>query len=118
MRMDRIEKALFILPCISLFDIVAILFSLNFGGEEVGIIADPIYQVYGELGLLGWAVFLFFLFIALVWFLIYGKRKTISQKDAKKYRIFFLIAFHIVFLSEGVWMGTVIQNFLVPFLST
>src|SRR3990170_2785770 len=54
--MDRVDKALLILPLLPLFDLVSTLFSLSLGGSEVGFLARPILQQYGHIGLVFLAV--------------------------------------------------------------
>ena len=115
--MDRIEKSLSILPLIPLLDIVATLFSLSFGSREVGIVARPIYERYGELGLVIWSSFLFLIFLACVWRLRHWKRRFTQEQASKTYRIVLLVGINVVFLAEALWMGLIVQNFLVPFLS-
>ena len=41
---DRIDKVLFILPFLTLADMVSTGFSLMFGGMEGGLIAGPVYE--------------------------------------------------------------------------
>jgi len=52
LELDRIDKVLFILPFITLADTVSTEFSLMFGGMEGGPIAGPVYEQYGQLGLI------------------------------------------------------------------
>ncbi len=98
-------------------DIVATLFSLSFGSREVGIAARPIYERYGERGLVIWSSFLFLIFLACVWRIRHWKRRFTQEQASKTYRIVLLIGINVVFLAEALWLGLIVQNFLVPFLS-
>lgn len=61
--LKRLEKALFFLLFIPLFDLISTLFSLSFGGQEVGIIGKLIYDMFGERGLEKWVTILSVLLI-------------------------------------------------------
>ncbi len=116
MELDRIEKSLSVLPVIPLLDIVAVFFSLSLGGEQVGILAGPIYERYRELGLVAWSALLFLIFLACVWRLRHWKRRFAQEQASKTNRIVLLVGINIVFLVEGLWTGVIIQNLLAPFL--
>ena len=51
LELDRIDKVLFILPFSTLADEVSTEFSLMFGGMEGGLLARPVYERYGQSGL-------------------------------------------------------------------
>jgi DNA-directed RNA polymerase subunit RPC12/RpoP len=63
---DRIDKVLFILPFLTLGDEVSTEFSLMFGGMEAGFIAGPVYEHYGQLGLIALTIFSFFVSLGCV----------------------------------------------------
>ena len=74
---DRIDKVLFILPFMTLADTVSTEFSLAFGGMEGGPIAGPVYEQYGQLGLMALTIFAFFVSLGCIWFLRYAKTRII-----------------------------------------
>ena len=59
LELDRIDKVLFILPFIPLVDAASTLFLLTFGGKESGILAEPVYERYGQFGLVALSIFAF-----------------------------------------------------------
>ena len=69
LELDRIDKVLFILPFIALADTVSTEFSLMFGGMEGGPIAGPVYEQYGQPGLIALTIFSFFVSLGCIWFL-------------------------------------------------
>ena len=78
LELDRIDKVLFILPFLTLADTVSTEFSLMFGGIEGGPIAGPVYEQYGQLGLVALTIFSFFASLGCVWFLRYAKRRVVQ----------------------------------------
>ena len=118
--MDRIEKALFVLPLLPLVDMVATLFSITFGGQEAGVVAKPIYERYGELGLVVWSIFLFLLFLVCVWGLRILKKRfmviKILRQASKTERLILVIPVTFAFAFEAWWTGAIVQNLLVPVL--
>jgi len=65
--LDRIDKVLLILPILPALDLLSTLFSLGFGGEEIGVLARPVLEKYGPYGLVVLAAsasFIFFRFHA------------------------------------------------------
>ena len=112
--MDRIDKVLFILPFLTLADMVSTHYSLMFGGTEGGILAKPIYELYGETGLVALTIFAFLVLLGGVWFLSFTKRNY-TQEQVPKIKLVVLVASVIFFyLGEAYLMGVIIQNFLVP----
>jgi len=59
LELDRIDKVLFVLPFLTLADTVSTEFSLMFGGGEGGPIAGPVYERYGQFGLVALSIFAF-----------------------------------------------------------
>lgn len=112
--LDKIDKVLLILPVMPLVDIVSTLFSLRFGGQEIGIIAKPIYERYGEPGLIALSSFSFVVFSICVWILRIQKTKFIQGQLSKQERRRLAVAVNIFFAAEAWWTGVVIQNLLVP----
>jgi len=114
LELDRIDKVLFILPFLTLADGVSTEFSLMFGGMEGGPIAGPVYEQYGQLGLMALTIFAFFVSLGCVWFLRYAKRRIRQGERSKLNRIVLVYAIFFFFFLEAYIMGVVVQNFLVP----
>jgi len=117
LELDRIDKILFILPFLTLADMVSTEFALMFGGREGGPIAGPFYRQYGQLGLLALTIFSFFASLGCVWFLRYAKRRVVQGERSKLNRVVLVYGILLFFLLEAFLMGVVVQNFLVPLLS-
>jgi len=116
LELDRIDKVLFILPFMTLADTVSTEFALMFGGMEDGPIAGPVYERYGQFGLVVLTIFSFFASLGCVWFLRYAKRRIIQEKSSKLNRVVLVYGVNFFFLLEAYIMGVVVQNFLVPLL--
>ena len=114
--MDSIDKILFILPFIPLADMVSTLFSLTFGGREGGFLSRPVYERYGELGLVSLSIFTFFVLLGCVWFLRFAKRRFSQDRVSKLHRVVLVYAVNFFFLLEAYLMGVAVQNILVPLL--
>jgi len=87
LELDRIDKVLFILPFLTLADMVSTEFSLMFGGMEGGPVAGPVYEQYGQLGLIALTIFSFFVSLGCVWFLRYAKTRVIHGEGSKLNRV-------------------------------
>ena len=116
LELDRIDRGLFILPFLTLADTVSTGFSLVFGGMEGGAIAGPVYEQYGQLGLIALTIFAFFVSLGCVWFLRYAKRRVVQGEGSKLNRVALVYAVLFFFLLEAYIVGVVVQNFLVPLL--
>jgi len=116
LELDRIDKVLLILPFMTLADTVSTQFSFAFGGREGGPIARPVYEQYGETGLLALSIFAFFASLGCVWFLRYAKKRINQGEASKLNRVLLVIAVNFFFLGEAYLTGVVVQNFLVPLL--
>jgi len=114
LELDRIDKVLFILPFLTLADMVSTEFSLMFGGMEGGPIARPVYEQYGQLGLIALTIFSFFASLGCIWFLRYAKTRIIHGEGSKLNRVALMVAIIFFFLGEAYIIGVVVQNFLVP----
>jgi hypothetical protein len=114
LELDRIDKVLFALPFLTLADEVSTEFSLIFGGMEGDPIAGPVYEQYGQLGLIALTIFSFFVSLGCIWFLRYAKTRIIHGERSKLNRIALVVAVNFFFLGEAYIMGVVVQNFLVP----
>ena len=116
MELDRIDRVLFILPFLTLADEVSTEFSLMFGGMEAGLIAGPVYEQFGQLGLIALTIFAFFVSLGYVWFLIHAKKRIKQGERSKINRVILMCGLLFFFLLEAYIMGVVAQNFLVPLL--
>jgi len=116
LELDRIDKVLFILPFLTLGDEVSTEFSLMFGGMEGGPIAGPVYEHYGQLGLIALTIFAFFVSLGCVWFLRYAKTRIRQGERSKLNRVAMVYAILFFFFLEAYIMGVTVQNFLVPLL--
>jgi len=114
MELDRIDKVLFILPFFTLADTVSTEFSLMFGGMEGGPIAGPVYEQYGQRGLIALTIFAFFVSLGCVWFRRYAKRIIRQGEGSKLNRVAMVYAIIFFFFLEAYIVGVVIQNFLAP----
>ena len=116
LELDRIDKVLAILPFLTLADEVSTDFSLMYSGMEGGPIAGPVYEQYGQPGLIALTIFAFFVSLGCVWFLRYAKRKVTQSERSKLNRVALVCAVLFFFLLGAYIMGVVVQNFLVPLL--
>jgi predicted RNA-binding Zn-ribbon protein involved in translation (DUF1610 family) len=114
LELDRIDKVLFILPILTLADMVSTEFSLMFGGMEGDPIAGPVYEQYGQLGLIALTIFSLFVSLGCIWFLRYAKTRIIHGEGSKLNRVALVVAVNFFFLGEAYIMGVVVQNFLAP----
>jgi hypothetical protein len=87
LELDRIDKVLAILPFMTLADTVSTEFSLTFGGMEGGPIAGPVYEQYGQLGLIALTIFSFFVSLGCIWFLRYAKTRINQGEGSKLNRV-------------------------------
>jgi len=116
LELDRIDKVLFILPFLTLADTMSTEFSLMFGAMEGGPIAGPVYEQYGQLGLIALTIFSFFASLGCVSFLRYAKRRVVQGEGSKLNRVALVYGVSFFFLLEAYIMGIAVQNFLVPLL--
>jgi hypothetical protein len=112
--LDRIDKVLLVLPLLPAVDLSSTLFALNFGGEEIGILARPILQSFGAYGLLMLATSASLMFLVFMQTVIHIRRLLIKEMKLKWTRHFLTIPIYWIFLLEAVYVSTVILNLLVP----
>jgi hypothetical protein len=112
--MDRVDKALLILPLLPLFDLVSTLFSLSLGGVEVGFLARPILQQYGPVGLVFLSASASMIFFAFMGVIIYIKKLYIAEWRLTLMRYMLIISVYWFFLLQAFYVSTVVTNFLVP----
>lgn len=112
--MDRIDKVLLVLPILPGADLLSTLSSLGFGGEEIGILARPILEQYGEYGLVMLTISASIIFLILMKGVIYLKKLVIAELNLKWRRYVLSIPIYWIFMLQGVYVSTVIMNYLVP----
>jgi len=112
---DRVDKVLLVLPLLPAFDLLSTLFSLGRGGQEVGVLARPVLEQYGAFGLLPLAASASMIFLSLIWVMIRVRRILIVQTRFKCTRQIVMIPVFWIFVLEGIYVSTVIMNFMVSF---
>jgi len=110
---DRVDKVLLVLPLLPAFDLLSTLFSLGRGGQEVGVLARPVLEQYGAFGLLPLAASASMIFLSLIWVMIRVRRILIVQTRFKCTRQIVMIPVFWIFVLEGIYVSTVIMNFMV-----
>jgi len=113
LELDRIDKVLFILPFIPLVDMGSTLFLLTFGGKETGPLARPVYERYGQIGLVALAILAFLVLLGCVWSLKYAKTRINQGERSKLNRGAFVVAANLFFFGEAYLTGIIVRNFLV-----
>lgn len=109
------DKILLLLPLLPFMDLVSTLFSLRYGGEEIGILARPMLLQHGPPALVvlaATASVLFFVFMGVV---IRIKRTYTNSWKVGWMWCVLVIPIYWFFVLEGVYVSTVVMNFLVPF---
>ncbi len=115
--MDRVDKALLVLPLLPAVDLLSTLFSLQYGGEEIGILARPVLEQYGVYGLIPLAVSASAIFLVFMQAVIRIKRLFLEEWKVKWTKWILRVPVYWLFMLQGVYVSTVIMNFLVPFSS-
>jgi hypothetical protein len=113
--LDRVDKALLVLPLLPAADLLSTLFSLRYGGEEIGILARPILQQYGAIGLVPLAVSASAIFLVFMQAVIRIKRFFLERWKMKWTKWILTVPIYWLFLLQAVYVSTVIMNLLVPF---
>jgi len=111
---DRIDKVLLVLPFLPAADLLSTLFSLSLGGEEVGILARPILEQYGSSGLVLLAASASIMFLFFMKIVIHIKKLFIKELRFKWMWYVLTVPIYWFFVLEGVYVSTVVMNFLVP----
>ncbi len=112
--LDRVDKALLLLPLLPALDLISTLFSLRYGGEEIGILARPVLQQYGVYGLIPLAVSASAIFLVFMQAVIHIKRFFFEEWKVKWTRWVLTVSIYWLFVLQGIYVSTVIMNFLVP----
>ena len=113
--LDRVDKALLVLPLLPAADLLSTLFSLQCGGEEIGILARPVLEQYGAYGLVPLAVSASAIFLVFMQAVIRIKRLFVEEWKVKWARWVLTVPIYWLFMLQGVYVSTVIMNLLVPF---
>jgi len=112
--LDRVDKVLLVLPFLPVADLLSTLFSLGYGGEEVGILARPVLELYGVFGLIPLAASASVMFLVFMRVVIYIKRLLVNEWKFRWSKQILMIPIYWLFVLEGVYVSTVIMNLLVP----
>ncbi len=115
--LDRVDKALLVLPLLPAADLLSTLFSLRYGGEEIGILARPVLEQFGVFGLIPLAVSASAIFLVFMQAVIRIKRLFVEEWKVKWTRWILTVPIYWLFMLQGVYVSTVIVNFLLPFSS-
>ena len=113
--MDSIEKVLLIFPFMPLVDLLSTFVSFAYGGQEVGFLAKPIYDAYGILGLIAWAVALFLIISSLVKWMYYIKRRAARRLVLRIEQYLIFLTLYAAFIGQAWWAQVIVSNFLIPF---
>ena len=113
--MDRVDKVLLLLPLLPAADLLSTLFSLQYGGEEIGILARPVLEQYGVYGLVPLAVSASAIFLVFMQVVIRIKKSFVEEWKVKWTRWILSVPIYWLFMLQGVYVSTVIMNLLVPF---
>jgi len=115
--LDRVDKALLVLPLLPAADLLSTLFSLRYGGQEVGILARPVLEQYGAYGLIPLAVSASAIFLVFMQVVIRIKKLFVEKWKVKWTGRILTLPIYWLFMLQGVYVSTVIMNLLVPFSS-
>ncbi len=114
-QVDRVDKALLVLPLLPAADLLSTLLSLQYGGEEIGILARPVLEQFGVCGLIPLAISASAIFLVFMQIVIRIKRLFVEEWRVKWTRWILTVPIYWLFLLQGVYVSTVIMNLLVPF---
>jgi hypothetical protein len=115
--LDRVDKALLVLPLLPAADLLSTLFSLQYGGEEIGILARPVLEQYGAYGLIPLAVSASAIFLVFMQVVIRIKKLFVEELKVRWTGWILTVPIYWLFMLQGVYVSTVIMNLLVPFSS-
>jgi len=115
--LDRVDKALLVLPLLPAADLLSTLFSLQYGGEEIGILARPVLEQYGAYGLIPLAVSASAIFLVFMQVVIRIRKLFVEEWKVKWSRWILTVPIYWLFMLQGVYVSTVIMNLFVPLSS-
>ena len=95
-------------------DLASTLFSLRFGGEEIGVLARPMLEQHGPSGLIVLAAVASLLFLVFMSVVIRIKKTFVNGERIRWMRYVLVIPIYWFFVLEGVYVSTVAINLLVP----
>jgi len=114
-KLDRVDKVLLVLPILPFADLVSTLFSLRLGGVEIGILARPVLENYGSLGLVWLSASASIAFFVLMVAVIRIKGMFVNKGwNFTWTRYVLAVPVYWFFMLEGLYVSTVVMNFLVP----
>ena len=111
--MDKVDKALLVLPILPAADLLSTLLSLRYSGQEVGILARPVLEQYGVYGLIPLAVSASAIFLVFMQVVIGIKKLFVERWKVKWTRCILTVSIYWLFMLQGVYVSTVIMNLLV-----
>jgi len=111
--LDRIDKVLLVLPFLPAADLLSTLFSLRYGGQEVGILARSILEQHGAFGLVPLAVSASAIFLVFMLVMIRIKKLFVEEWKVEWIRWILTVSIFWLFMLQGVYVSTVIMNLLV-----
>jgi len=106
-----------VLPLLPAADLLSTLFSLRYGGQEVGILARPILEQYGAYGLIPLAVSASAIFLVFMQVVIRIRRLFVEEWKVKWSRWILTVPIYWLFMLQGVYVSTVVMNLFVPLSS-
>ena len=112
--LDRIDKVLLVLPILPFMDLLSTLYSLSFGGEEVGILARPILANYGPYGLFALAISGSIIFLVCMQVLMRVKGLFVKELRFRWMWHVLTLPIYWLFFLEGFYVSTIIVNVLIP----
>jgi len=116
--LDRVDQVLLLLPLLPVADLLSTLFALGRGGQEIGILARPVLEQFGAIGLVPLAASASAIFLVFMLVVVHVKRLFVEEWRVKWTRRVLLIPVYWLFILQGVYFSTVIMNLLVPLSPT
>lgn len=111
-KVKRLRKIILIFPILPIVDLLSTFFAFSYGATEGGPWAKLIFDLFGSVGLIFYAVMLsLILFVMTKWLC---KNITSEEKTIKLQRVLMLFAVFACFVGEGYWALIIVQNFLFP----
>jgi len=112
--LNRVDKVLLIFPFLPVADLSSTLFALSFNGEEIGILARPLFENYGVYGLVMLTTSASIMFLVFMHVVIYIKKLFIKEWKFKWMWYVLNISIYWLFMLEAFYVSTVMMNFLIP----
>ena len=112
--MDRVDQVLLLLPLLPVADLLSTLFALGRGGQEIGILARPVLEQFGAIGLVPLAASASAIFLVFMLIVVHVKRLFVEEWKLRWTKRILTIPIYWLFVLEGVYVSTIIMNLLVP----